>query len=84
MARSGKGMGRQDTHNPAEKKMSDISGMISGMISYLISYVISDTIWCFFYNLWGVLLASAGRRGLIKFFSVRRTKKVIIFPTKCL
>ena len=38
----------------------------------------------FFYNLYGVLQASAGRRGLVKFFSVRRTKKVIIFPTKCL
>jgi hypothetical protein len=35
-----------DTHNPAQKKMLDISGMISGMMSGMISYVISDTILC--------------------------------------
>jgi hypothetical protein len=44
MARSGKGVGRHDTHYPAEKKMSDISGMISDMILGMISYVISDAI----------------------------------------
>ena len=68
-------MGRQDTHTPAEKKMSYVSGMILGMISYLISYVISDTIWRFFNHLWGVLRASAGRRGLLRFLVFAEQKK---------